>query len=136
MKHVARCSVGKHFQTKGLWYACLRMPFRIQQCAEVVPKEDKSLLEGVACLAGSQEGPTPGAAARARQLADVSLFIYEAGGTTIHLPLESSHALVAVLKKALEREGKERPGKEWVVNPYPHAWARYLCQETTSTTCK
>lgn len=48
----------------------------------------------------------------------MSLFIYEAGGTSIHLPLESSHALVAVLKKALQREGKERPGKEWVVSPF------------------
>lgn len=65
---------------------------------------------------GSQNSSAPGPAARAQQLADVSLFVYEAGGSTIHLPLEPSHALVAVLKKALEREGKERPGKEWLVS--------------------
>lgn len=49
----------------------------------------------------------------------MSLFVYEAGGSTIHLPLEPSHALVAVLKKALEREAKERPGKEWLVRHPP-----------------
>lgn len=65
---------------------------------------------------GSQKSSAPGPAARAQQLADVSLFVYEAGGSTIHLPLEPSHALVAVLKKALEREGKELPGKEWLVS--------------------
>lgn len=63
-------------------------------------------------LAGGQ---TLSAAARAQQLADVALVVYEAGGSSIHLPLDTSHALVAVLKKALEREAKERPGKEWQV---------------------
>lgn len=61
----------------------------------------------------------------------MSLFVYEAGGTTIHLPLESSHALVAVLKKALEREGKERPGKEWVVSPYTSMAVMSLSEATT-----
>ncbi|CAL8470720.1 g10262 [Coccomyxa elongata] len=109
-----------------LWESCIRVPDfprASEACVAVLHRvgdNEESILDLVSKIfhglwfAGSQEGPAPGAAARARQLADVSLFIYEAGGTTIHLPLESSHALVAVLKKALEREGKERPGKEWV----------------------
>lgn len=79
------------------------------------------------CSTGAQDRSGPGAAARAQQLADVSLFVYEAGGSTIHLPLDSSHAMVAVLKKALEREGKERPGKEWVVSCDTAYAARDLC---------
>lgn len=54
-------------------------------------------------------------AVRAQQLADVALAVYEKGGLGIHVPLDSSHALVAVLKTALEREAKERPGKHWQV---------------------
>jgi cohesin loading factor subunit SCC2 len=45
----------------------------------------------------------------------VALAAYEAGGAGIHLPLDASHALVAVLRKALEREARERPDKEWQV---------------------
>lgn len=68
------------------------------------------------CLADggtAAERPTP--AASAQQLADVALAVYEAGGPGIHLPLDGAHALVAVLRRALEREGRERPGKEWQV---------------------
>ncbi|BDA45698.1 Nipped-B-like protein [Coccomyxa sp. Obi] len=109
-----------------LWESCIRVPDfprASEACVAVLHRvgdNEESILDLVSKIfhglwfADSQEGSAPGAAARARQLADVSLFVYEAGGTTIHLPLESSHALVAVLKKALEREGKERPGKEWV----------------------
>ncbi len=41
--------------------------------------------------------------ARVQQLADVALRVYEAGGKAIHLPLEPSHPLVAVLRSALGR---------------------------------
>ncbi len=54
-------------------------------------------------------------AVRAQQLADVAQAVYERGGPGIHVPLDSSHALVAVLKAALEREAKERSGKQWKV---------------------
>ena len=37
--------------------------------------------------------------------------VYEKGGPGIHVPLESGHALVDVLKAALEREARERPRK-------------------------
>ena len=61
--------------------------------------------------ASTQHAP----AVRAQQLADVALAVYERGGSGIHVPLDSSHALVAVLKAALEREAKERSGKQWKV---------------------
>jgi hypothetical protein len=77
------------------------------------------------------DGQTLSAAARAQQLADVSLAVYEAGGTSIHLPLDANHALIAVLKKALEREAKERPGKEWQVC---HWCACTLLRCTTTAT--
>jgi hypothetical protein len=32
--------------------------------------------------------------------------MYHAGGSNIHLPLENSHPLIIVLRKALEREAK------------------------------
>ena len=54
-------------------------------------------------------------AVRVQQLADVALAVYERGGPGIHVPLDSTHALVAVLKAALEREAKERSGKQWKV---------------------
>jgi hypothetical protein len=46
-------------------------------------------------------GAARSAALRARQLADVALAVYEAGGRAIHLPLEPAHPLVAVLRAAL-----------------------------------
>ena len=61
----------------------------------------------------SPERQPPGA--RARQLAEVALAVYEAGAPGIHLPLDGGHLLVAVLRRALEREARERPGKEWQV---------------------
>ena len=67
-------------------------------------------------------------AVRAQQLADVALAVYERGGPGIHVPLDSSYALVAVLKVALEREAKERSGKHWQVQkPHvlmPISWAK------------
>ena len=71
----------------------------------------------VADAGSAAERPAPAAAAQ--QLADVAAAVYEAGGPGIHLPLDGQHALVAVLRKALEREGKERPGKEWQVGRRP-----------------
>lgn len=41
------------------------------------------------------------AADRAQQLADVALAVYEASGRGIHLPLDQTHPLVAVLRAAL-----------------------------------
>ena len=46
--------------------------------------------------------------ARAQQLAEVALAVYEAGCSAIHLPLEPSNPLLAILKQAVEREGDER----------------------------
>lgn len=43
--------------------------------------------------AGASTQYTP--AMRAQQLADVALAVYEKGGPGIHVPLDSSHALVA-----------------------------------------
>ena len=43
---------------------------------------------------------------RAQQLADVALAVYNAGGTAIHVPLESGHPLVSVLRAALEFDAK------------------------------
>lgn len=67
-------------------------------------------------------------AVRAQQLADVALAVYERGGPGIHVPVDSSYVLVAVLKAALEREAKERSGKHWQVqNPHvllPISWAK------------
>ena len=37
----------------------------------------------------------------------MALAVYEAGGTGIHLPLEPSNPLLAILKQAVEREGSE-----------------------------
>ena len=49
------------------------------------------------------------AQARAQQLAEVALAVYEAGGcSVIHLPLEPSNPLLAILKQSMEREGSER----------------------------
>ena len=46
---------------------------------------------------------------RAQQLAEVALAVYEAGGcSVIHLPLEPSNPLLAILKQSMEREGSER----------------------------
>ena len=75
-------------------------------------------------------------AAAAQQLADVALAVYEAGGPGIHLPLDGQHALVAVLRKALEREGKERPGKEWQVGAGLALSPPCACQRFThGSTC-
>ncbi|WIA08603.1 hypothetical protein OEZ85_008032 [Tetradesmus obliquus] len=41
------------------------------------------------------------AAVRARELADVSLKVYEAGGKAIHVPLPADHPLVVILKEVL-----------------------------------
>lgn len=41
------------------------------------------------------------AAVRARELADVSLKVYEAGGKAIHVPLSADHPLVVILKEVL-----------------------------------
>ena len=38
---------------------------------------------------------------RAEQLADVAMAVYEAGGKNIHLPLDSTHPMVTVLKAAM-----------------------------------
>jgi cohesin loading factor subunit SCC2 len=46
------------------------------------------------------------AAQRAQQLAEVALAVYEAGGRAIHLPLDLSHPLVAVLRAALGFDAK------------------------------
>lgn len=67
----------------------------------------------MAAGAGASTQYTP--AVRAQQLAEVALAVYEKGGPGIHVPLDSSHALVSVLNSALEREAKERPGKHWQV---------------------
>lgn len=53
-------------------------------------------------------GDTLTASSRAQQLAEVAVEVYEAGGEAIHLPLEPSNPLLAILKQALEREGSER----------------------------
>ena len=45
---------------------------------------------------------------RAQQLAEVAVAVYEAGGSAIHLPLESSNPLLAILKQALEKQGAEQ----------------------------
>jgi hypothetical protein len=41
------------------------------------------------------------ATVRARELADVSLKVYEAGGKAIHVPLPTDHPLVVILKEVL-----------------------------------
>jgi hypothetical protein len=41
------------------------------------------------------------AAVRAKELADVSLKVYEAGGKAIHVPLPLDHPLVVILKEVL-----------------------------------
>lgn len=46
--------------------------------------------------------------ARAQQLAEVAVAVYEAGCSAIHLPLEASNPLLAILKQALDRKGVER----------------------------
>ena len=47
--------------------------------------------------------------ARAQQLAEVALAVYEAGGcSVIHLPLEPSNPLLAILKQSVQQEGNER----------------------------
>ena len=46
--------------------------------------------------------------ARAQQLAEVAVAVYEAGCSAIHLPLEPSNPLLAILKQALEHKGSER----------------------------
>lgn len=74
-------------------------------------------LRPVATESGASTQHTP--AVRAHQLADVALALYERGGPGIHVPLDCSHALVAVLKAALEREAKERSGKQWKVRETP-----------------
>lgn len=54
--------------------------------------------------AADGEGGAPverSAAERAQQLADVALAVYEAGGRSIHLPLDQGHPLVSVLCAAL-----------------------------------
>ena len=38
----------------------------------------------------------------------MAVAVYEAGCSAIHLPLEPSNPLLAILKQALEREGGER----------------------------
>ena len=50
------------------------------------------------------EGASTTVSDRARQLAEVSAANYDAGGAAIHIPLELAHPLVAILRKALERE--------------------------------
>lgn len=45
-------------------------------------------------------GAQRSAAERAAQLAAVAAAAYEAGGPTIHLPLDASHALIVVMRKA------------------------------------
>jgi len=45
---------------------------------------------------------------RAQQLAEVAVAVYEAGCSAIHLPLEPSNPLLAILKQALEKEGAEQ----------------------------
>lgn len=58
---------------------------------------------------GVVAGQSLTAQARAQQLAEVALAVYEAGGClVIHLPLEPSNPLLAILKQAMEREGSER----------------------------
>ncbi|DBA96220.1 TPA: hypothetical protein ACH3X3_002417 [Trebouxia sp. C0006] len=52
------------------------------------------------------EGLSP--QSRAQQLAEVAVAVYEAGCSAIHLPLESSNPLLAILKQALEKEGAEQ----------------------------
>ena len=41
------------------------------------------------------------ASERAQQLAEVAVAVYEAGGRSIHLPLDPAHPLVSVLRAAL-----------------------------------
>jgi cohesin loading factor subunit SCC2 len=49
---------------------------------------------------------------RAEQLANIALSVYEAGGRGIHLPLDSTHPLVTVLRSALSWGSKGDLGKE------------------------
>lgn len=53
---------------------------------------------------------------RAQQLAEVALAVYEAGCSAIHLPLEPSNPLLAILKQAVEREGDERAVGQTLAN--------------------
>ncbi|DBB01136.1 TPA: hypothetical protein ACH3X1_001027 [Trebouxia sp. C0004] len=55
---------------------------------------------------GLGEGLSP--QSRAQQLAEVAVAVYEAGCSAIHLPLESSNPLLAILKQALENQGAEQ----------------------------
>jgi len=71
----------------------------------------RSILLTAGASASTQYTP----AVKAQQLADVALAVYERGGSGIHVPLDSTYALVAVLNASLEREAKERSGKHWQV---------------------
>lgn len=55
---------------------------------------------------GTGEGFT--VQARAQQLAEVAVAVYEAGCSAIHLPLEASNPLLAILRQALDQKGVER----------------------------
>lgn len=52
-------------------------------------------------------------AQRAQQLADVALACYDAGGSAIHLPLDSQHSLVGVLRAALGWGARGDLHTEW-----------------------
>lgn len=66
------------------------------------------LSNGMAAAAECSQVRT--AALRARELAEVSLKVYEAGGKTIHVPLPPEHMLVLILKEVLAPSGTAATG--------------------------
>ena len=62
-------------------------------------------LSGYCGVAPTGNGLSP--QARAQQLAEVAVAVYEAGGSAIHLPLESSNPLLAIVKQALAQEDSQ-----------------------------
>ena len=105
---------------KILWECCMRVPGfprAVDACKHVLMRasdQEESIQSEVAKVFHSlwfsprmEIGDGAGtvvqrtASARAQQLAEVAAAVYEAGGKGIHLPLDLSHPLVAVLRAAL-----------------------------------
>ncbi|KAK9845361.1 hypothetical protein WJX81_004388 [Elliptochloris bilobata] len=111
---------------RTLWEVCIRppgSPRAAEACCAVLnrggdPEESiqelvAQVFQGLWFATAGKGGAQRSAAERASQLAAVSAAAYEAGGRAIHLPLDASHALVVVMRKALEREAREQP-RAWV----------------------
>ena len=72
------------------------------------------------------------AQSRAQQLAAVAVAVYEAAGSGIHLPLEASNPLLAILKQALDKEEGERSVGQALANALLESVLQAVDTETDS----